>query len=179
MTPKAATPATKPEVQPQPAAHAPAPAVAAQPAATPAPTKQEVTLLKLTVALRDKRQIAVKPEMLTTDGKSIRLVIGEGWPSISIGKNGGVVVNELRSYADPFEAAIQGDTLLARQTERDLKRVAGTTAPAAQPASVVAKVVATVVGQPKAATPEVKKETPAQRKAKGHAQVEEKLQASA
>lgn len=127
MTPKKqeapVTPAVTPAAQPAQPTQPVTPVVAAQPAAAPAPTKQEVTLLKLTVALRDKRQIAVTPQMLTSDGKALRLVIGEGWPSISIGKQGGVVVNELRSYQDPFEAAIIGDELYKKQNERDAKRL--------------------------------------------------------
>lgn len=153
----------------------PAPAVAAAP--TPAPTKAEVTLLRLITAFREKKQITVTPDMLTTANNKVTIVIGQGWPTISIGRMGGVVVNELHSYGDPFEAALNGLELYQKQQGRDAKRLAAATAPAAAP--VVATVVSHVA-TPAPAPAEPKKESVTAKKAKQHAATEEKLaQASA
>lgn len=154
------------------------PAVAAQPA--PAPTKQEVTLLKLTIALREKRQIAVKPEMLSSSGNKLVVLIGEGWPTISIGKAGGVTVDQLRSYADPFEAAIFGDELYKKQNERNAKRAAALAAPAVAAAPTAPAPKADAPAVPVTVTAHVEKATPAAKKAAAHKQIETKLsQASA
>jgi len=116
---------------PTPAPATPAPAVAA---ATPAtPSKQQQTIEKLTAALREKRQIEVKPEQLQTDGKFINVMLGEGWPTIRIGNSGGITVMELKSYTNAFDAAVEGDVRLRKQTEREQKK-AVVAAPVAAPA---------------------------------------------
>ena len=140
--------------QPQP------PAVAvAEPSkpATPAPaSKQQQTIEKLTVALREQRQIEVKPEMLTQDGKYILINIGPTWPTIQVGASGGIVLPAIKSYPKAFEAAIEGDKLLAKQNARDQKKTAPATPPTPAPAPAP-------------------KETPAAKKAKAHTQIEQQL----
>jgi hypothetical protein len=116
----------------QPAAEQPkAEEVKATPAAAPATiSKQQLTIVALAEAFKAQRGIEVKPEMLKQDGKYVNLLIGKEWPTIRIGNSGGITVMELKSYAKAFDAAIQGDTLLAKQTAREQKKVAAT-APAA------------------------------------------------
>jgi len=132
--------ADQPEAQT--AAMAPAAPVADKPVADkPAVplSKQETTILKLAAALREKRQIEVKPEMLQQDGKFINVVVGKDWPTIRIGTSGGVTVLELKSYPNAFDAAVDGDKLLAKQVARDQKKQAvAAPAPAKQQEAVTA-----------------------------------------
>ena len=124
------TKTTQPAAQPV----AEQPKVAAAP--LPTPSKQQETILKLTKALREQRQVEVKPEMLVQDGKFINLLIGKTWPTIRVGNSGGITVMELRSYGSAFDAAIKGDELLAKQNARDAKKVAQPApAPPAAPAA--------------------------------------------
>jgi hypothetical protein len=121
---KAAAERAKKSAAPQPAtAEQPKaevkPAAAAQPVT---PSKQQATVEKLTVAFREQRQIEVKPEMLVQDGKYINLLIGKEWPVIQIGASGGIVLPAIKSYPKAFEAALQGDKLLAKQCEREAKK---------------------------------------------------------
>jgi hypothetical protein len=125
---------TAPEVQPaaeakqsKPVTQTAAPATPAQPATV---SKQQMTIMELTVAFREQRQIEVKPEMLTQDGKYINLLIGKEWPVIQIGASGGIVLPVIKSYPKAFAAALEGDKLLARQNEREAKKAA-TPAPTA------------------------------------------------
>jgi hypothetical protein len=155
--PNAAQPAAVVE-QPKPAAPAAVAPTAPAPAATV--SKQQLTIMKLTVALREQRQIEVKPEMLTQDGKYINLLIGKEWPVIQIGASGGIVLPVIKSYPNAFNAALEGDKLLAKQTARDQKKSA---APA--PAPAAAQVI-----------PPAAKESPAAKKAKGHEQIERQLE---
>lgn len=142
--PKAAKTEVKTEVKPEPAA----------PAATP--TKQETTLMKLSVELA-KRDVTVKPEMLTADGKFLLLNIGPAWPTIRIGAAGGIELPQIRSYPKAFEAACEADKLWEKQQARDQKKVALATAPATKP--------------------EVKKEeTAASKKEQQHAQIEKQIE---
>jgi len=117
-------------VEPAAVAEQPKPEVKATAPATPAqPSKQQTTIEKLTVALREQRQIEVVASMLTQDGKYINLLIGKEWPVIQIGASGGIVLPQIKSYPKAFEAALQGDKLLTRQNERQAKK-ATATAPA-------------------------------------------------
>lgn len=141
------TPTTSnPPAQTAPATPAPAAAEAQKPAQ---PTKAEVTVMKLTVALRQQRQIDVKPEMLSVDGKFLVLKIGDAWPQIRIGVGGGIDLPAIKSYPKAWDAALIGDQLLAKQTERAAKK--STPAPTA-------------------------KDTPTQKKQKAAEQIEKKLQ---
>ena len=136
--------ATATEVQPEPAVEQPKPEVKAT--ATPAPattqsSKQQQTVEKLTVAFREQRQIEVKPEMLIQDGKYLNLLIGKEWPVIAIGPTGGISLPVIKSYPKAFEAALQGDKLLAKQNEREAKKAASAT-PAPKAATPEAAVTA-------------------------------------
>jgi hypothetical protein len=165
-----ATPAAQP--QQAPAAPAPAPAVTATAAAPSTPSKQQATLMKLSVELA-KRDVVVKPEMLSQDGKYLVLKIGEAWPEIRIGNGGGIDLPAIKSFPNAFTAALEGDKLLAKQREREAKRQALTAAPAAK--APAAPVVVTVVATPKPEqTPAV---TPTQRKKQADAAIEARLQA--
>jgi hypothetical protein len=153
------------------------PIPATQPAApaTQVVSKQQLTVMQLTVALREQRQIEVKPEMLTQDGKYILINIGPTWPTLRLGSNGGVVLPEIRSYKEGLETWLHADELLAKQNARDAKRTA---APPAQPVKPEAKKdVATTseVGMSEAS--EVKKETTTEKKAKADAAIEQQLSA--
>jgi hypothetical protein len=125
---KKATTEVKPATVAEPPKPTPAPA---QPVAV---SKQQMTIMKLTAALREQRQIEVKPEMLIADGKYINLLIGKEWPVIAIGPTGGIVLPVIKSYPKAFEAALDGDKLLAKQNEREAKKAAAAapTAPAAK-----------------------------------------------
>ena len=117
--------------QPKPEAAKPATQTATPAPAQPAtPSKQTQSIEKLTVAFREQRQIEVKPSMLTADGKYINLLIGKEWPVIQIGASGGIVLPAIKSYPKAFQAALEGDKLLAKQTEREQKKVTATAAPA-------------------------------------------------
>lgn len=110
---------------PAPAAEQPKAAEPKAVAATqPAPNKQQVTIDKLTAAFKEQRQIEIKPSMLVQDGKFINVMLGKGWPTIRVGNSGGITVMELKSYTSAFEAAIDGDKRLAKQTEREQKKAA-------------------------------------------------------
>jgi hypothetical protein len=109
----------------------PKPTGTAVPATQPAVDKQQLAIMQLSVALRQQRQIEVKPDMLKQDGKYINLVVGKEWPTIRIGNSGGITVMELKSYAKAFDAAVNGDTLYAKQKGREQKKVAASAPPAA------------------------------------------------
>jgi len=135
-TPTATMPAAQPEQQ---KADTPK---AAPLAAEPKVSKQQLTIMRFSVELKAKRNIELKPEMLSQDGKFINVNIGEGWPTIQIGNGGGVTLPAIRSYPEAFAAALIADQLLAKQTARDVKKAAAavtatpkpTTAPVQQQA---------------------------------------------
>ena len=158
-------PAVKPE-QPVATPTAPAPVAAeAAPAVQPTPTKAQATLMRLSVALA-ARHVEVKPEHISQDGKFLVINLGEAWPTINIGPGGGIDLPQIKSYAKAFEAAVDGDKLLARQREK------GQPKPAPTPATdAVVKVVAHVVPEQSKAV------TPAAKKAQQHQQIEKALEA--
>lgn len=119
---------------PAPAAEQPKAAEPKAVAATQTPNKQQVTIDKLTAAFKEQRQIEIKPSMLVQDGKFINVMLGKGWPTIRVGNSGGITVMELKSYTSAFEAAIDGDKRLAKQTEREQKKAAAA-APVAKAAA--------------------------------------------
>ena len=111
------------------------PKVEPKPTATPATqavSKQQLTVMRLTVALREQRQIELKPEQLTQDGKYILINVGAAWPVMRIGTNGGVSLPAIRSYKEGMDTWMKADELLAKQTARDAKKqtAAATPAPA-------------------------------------------------
>jgi hypothetical protein len=82
-----AQPLATPAVEQPKAEEVKAPAAPTTPTAAPAISKQMLTVLKLTVELREKRQIEVTPQMVSQDGKYILINIGELWPTFRIGAN--------------------------------------------------------------------------------------------
>ena len=131
--------AKKSAIQPA-AVEQPKPAPAAASAQPATPSKQQQTIEKLTVALRQLRQIEVKPEMLRQDGKYILINIGPTWPVMRIGANGGVVLPDIKSYKEGLDTWVKADELLARQTAREAKKTQAT-APAQPPAKAEQKQV--------------------------------------
>jgi hypothetical protein len=93
-------------------------------------SKQQLSVMRLTVALREQRQIEVKPEMLKQDGKFILINIGPTWPVFRIGANGGIVLPDIRSYKEGMDTWVKADELLARQNARDSKKQAAAAPPA-------------------------------------------------
>lgn len=152
------TTATQPQQPATPATPAPATAT------TLGASKAEMTVMKLTVALRKERNVEVKPEMLSTDGKFLVLKIGDAWPQIRIGVGGGIDLPAIKSYPKAWDAALIGDQLLAKQTERAAKKSA--------PAPKQETPKTTPAAAPTA------KDTPTQKKQKAAEQIEKKLEAA-
>lgn len=150
-----ATKTATPTVQQQPAAQAPVVPVA--------PSKQEVTLDKLKSAWAE-RKVDLSKLTATPDGKFLVVKVDANWPEIVIGASGGIDLPQVKSYAKAFDAAVEGDVLLKKQTERAAKKSPAppTPKPATQP-------------EPK----ERVAETPASKKAKAHSQIEQRLQSQA
>jgi hypothetical protein len=135
----------------------PAPA-AQQPEARP--TKPQQTLEKLKTAWMERKVDLAKLEA-KPDGKAINIVVGAGWPPIVIGPTGGINLPTIRSYPKANQAAIEGDKLLARQTERDQKKASAGEKKPATPAQ---------------AAPQAKTEvSPAARKKQQHEAIEHRL----
>jgi hypothetical protein len=113
----------------------------AKPAATPAPavattlgaSKQDIAIAKLKEGWVAK---GVNLDKLTIkdDGKFKVLVVDQGWPRVTIGPTGGIVVTDLKSYALAFDAAMDGLALYQKQQAREAKKTvaAAPTAPAAK-----------------------------------------------
>ena len=122
------TPSKKKDAQPQPQ---PAPPPVAGQTAPATPTKAEATLNKLKEAWT-KRGVVLTKMIVRTEGKRTLVEVGESWPLIEIGHGGGITLPQIRSYANAFNAAVDGDKLFARQTERDSKKAAASAQPAAK-----------------------------------------------
>jgi hypothetical protein len=119
----------QPKAEAKPAATAtPAPAVAQ----TLGASKQDMAIAKLKEGWAAK---GVNLDKLTIkdDGKFKVLVVAEGWPRVTIGPTGGIVVTDLKSYAKAFDAAMDGLSLYQKQQSREAKKTQAT-APA-QPAA--------------------------------------------
>lgn len=151
--PKAAQPVAVAE-QPKPA-----PATAAP---LPTPSKQTATLDKLKAAWTEKK-VDLSNMTIKDDGKFKLIIVDAGWPTIRVGNSGGITVMELRSYANAFDAAVDGLTLYQKQQARDQKKVA-------QPA------VAAAAPPAPTPAPAAKSETVTAKKAKAHAQIEQEMQ---
>jgi hypothetical protein len=125
----------------QPAAEQPKPEAEQKPAATsvpaaaaPAqPSKQMQTIEKLKEGWTAK---GVNLDKLTVkdDGKFKLVVVADGWPTVQIGPTGGISLPAIKSYPKAFEAALEGDKLLAKQNAREAKK-ATATAPAPKAAA--------------------------------------------
>jgi hypothetical protein len=153
--------APKPATQSQPAPPAPTPTPAATVAAPATPSRQQVTLDKLTEAWKAKG-VDLSKMTITDDGKFKLIVVDAGWPTVQIGASGGVTVLELKSYASAFDAALIGKELFDKQKSREAKK-------SSQPAPAP-----TTPQQSAPAAPQ-QKETPAVRKGKRHEAIEQQL----
>jgi uncharacterized coiled-coil protein SlyX len=154
-----AKPATQPQPAPAAPAPAPTPAAATVAAPTPAqPSKQEATIAKLKDAWIE-RKVDLSKMQVKQDGKFVLITVADGWPVVQIGASGGIVLPEIRSYPKAFDAAVDGLAVYTKQKERDAKK-----------ATTVAVAPTPTPAQPKA-------ETPAAKKAKAHAQLEQTLSA--
>lgn len=122
------------EVKPQATAAAPAKPEEAKVG------KQQLAVMQLVVALREQRQIEVKPEQLKQDGKYVVVLAGEGWPEIYIGPSGGFNLPSVKSYPKADLATmVQADKLYAKQAQRaEKKAVAAAPKPQAPTAQATA-----------------------------------------
>jgi hypothetical protein len=113
--------------------------VAAPAPAEPAVNKQQLTVDKIVNAIKEQRKpdsfvAGHAPEFVQTQSGADLFLSADTWPMIQIGKNGGITVG-LRSYPESngksaLDAAIHGDTLLAAQNARDVKKAQAKAAPA-------------------------------------------------
>ena len=137
-----------------------------KPAPTPAPATTEAAASKQTQTLDSlkaawtKRGIDLTKLSATPDGKYLNVLVAEGWPIVRIGVGGGIDLPAIRSYPKAFDAAVQGDVLLAKQNAKAAKAAAP--APATKPAS-----------EPKKDEP---KQTPASKKATEHQKLEAQIE---
>jgi hypothetical protein len=158
--PPVEAPAATPTPEPTPAPAAAVEAPVAQ-AVTLVGNPKQVAALEALKVKWTERKVDLSKLAITQDGKYIVVVVGEGWPKITIGNGGGIDLPEIKSYPKAFDAAVMGDDLLAKQSKR------GQPKPPSAPAA--------------AAQPEPKKEgvaeTPAQRKQREDAALEQKLDA--
>ena len=128
-----------------------------------APTKQAAAINQLTDGWKAKG-VDLGKLTQTQDCKFVNLVVADGWPVVAVGPTGGINLPQIRSYSKPFDAAMDGKTLLEKQSARDAKK-------SAAPAPATATVAAAKSEQAKDPAP-----TPAQRKKVADAQLEQKLQ---
>jgi hypothetical protein len=152
------TAAKKQESKATPTASQPQP----QQAATTTPkaevvSKQQITVNRLKEAWT-KRGVDLSKMEVKDDGKFKLITVGPGWPVIVIGAAGGIDIPSIKSFPKAFEAAVEGDKLLAKQLAREVKKTAAPKPAAPAPA------------------PEAKKpETPGGRKERQHKQIEAQM----
>jgi hypothetical protein len=106
---------------------------AAVPPASPAKSKQQITLDTLLAALQEKRKINPKKVEVKQEGSKLVMTIGPGWPIVEIGKGGGISLPQIKSYASAFECVLVGDAKLAAQSAREQKAAAGKAVPPIAP----------------------------------------------
>ena len=92
-----------------------------------------MTIAKLKEGWAEKK-VDLSKLTIKDDGKFKVLVVDQGWPRVTIGPTGGIVVTDLKSYAKAFDAAMDGLSLYQKQQAREAKKTQAT-APAAQPAA--------------------------------------------
>jgi hypothetical protein len=90
--------------------------------AVPTPANRQTATFDKLKAAWEARGVSTEKIELKPDGKFLNVIVGEGWPLIVIGASGGITLPTIRSYATAFEAAVNGDKLLAKQNERDQKK---------------------------------------------------------
>jgi hypothetical protein len=148
--------------EPQPAStvqvpKAPNPETPIAKAAEPAP-KQTQTFNRLVDAWKE-RKLDLSQMKDWMDGKYRLVVPTPAFPVIRIGGSGGIELPDLKSYPSAFQAAVDGDKLLAKQVARRQKK---SVTPAPAPSKP----------QP---APAGKQESPAVRKQKEHNKLEAAL----
>ena len=111
----------------------------------PAPSKQQLILANLKAAWEARNVDLAKLEVIP-DGKFLMVMVGPNWPLVKIGPTGGIDLPQIRSYAKAFDAAVNGDVLLKKQSDRMAKKAATSTATSTAP-------VAEKKEEPKADTP--------------------------
>ena len=79
---------------------------------------------------RDLHGMDLSKLTIKDDGKFKVLIVDQGWPRVTIGPTGGIVVTDLKSYSKAFDAAMDGLALYQKQQAREQKK-ATATAPAA------------------------------------------------
>jgi len=80
-------------------------------------SKQAATLQRLQARIRQKLEILDEYEGdILTKNREVAIIIGP---------EGGIVVPPLRSYTDPFDAAVDAPTRFRRQQERDWDKPEG------------------------------------------------------
>jgi hypothetical protein len=126
-------------------------------AAEPAP-KQTQTFNRLVDAWKE-RKLDLSQMKDWMDGKYRLVVPTPAFPVIRIGGSGGIELPDLKSYPSAFQAAVDGDKLLAKQVARRQKK---SVTPAPAPSKP----------QP---APAGKQESPAVRKQKEHNKLEAAL----
>jgi len=104
------------------------------PAAAPAPDKRLASLEAVLdgIKARNLGDAAPKFEQVEHGSKITLMPLNDQnktkWPSITIGRNGGITINELSSYDGSKEgtlnAAVNGDVLLAKQEARNAAKKA-------------------------------------------------------
>ena len=106
--------------------------VAPAPIPAPAPQvnqKQNDAVAKILAGVAARNLGDAAPQFTETKEGSDIFLKAENWPTIKVGKGGGVTVLELRSYPEgdgktATDAAIMGDVLLKKQNDRDDKKTA-------------------------------------------------------
>jgi len=88
--------------------------------------KQKATVERLTLALNARNLDGMEINMSEEGNFLYVLVTGTAkpFPQIRIGKLGGIELPEIKSYPEAFEAAVNGDELLEKQSNREAKREA-------------------------------------------------------
>lgn len=87
--------------------------------------KQQTTINNIVSGIAARTDIkAGEPPFITTEENNNVFLMADGWPTIKIGRNGGIDLLGIKSYADPLEAAINGDVYLRKQEDRAVRAAA-------------------------------------------------------
>jgi hypothetical protein len=125
------------EATEQPKQEAPTPVA---PTATPTPANKQTAAFDRLKAGWEAKGVDLSKMTVKPDGKFTLVVVGEGWPTVRIGVTGGLTVVELKSYVNPFDAAMIGKELFEKQKAREAKKAAAAApAPAAPKAPAAEK----------------------------------------
>jgi hypothetical protein len=100
----------------------------ATPGPAPSQSKQQQTLDNLK-AKWTERGVDLLALEVKLEGKFLLVTVGPDWPLIRIGPSGGGEIPALKSYPKFFDACVDADELLRKQTEREEKKKAAASAP--------------------------------------------------